>query len=164
METRLTSVEHHINGLIDERLPERVKILETGHKQLEESDRQLRILVETLSEQMKLYSEKQSETNYKVDSMTQSLQNLSGKVTETATIQQVYMNDIKGYFLFMQDFMKQNTESATAISKERETTKRERESTKRVWWTEFFKFAAVFLGGASGLALINYFLSQFVNQ
>ena len=160
MEARFDSLERHINGILDEDLPNRVRVLEEGHLDLKESDKQMRMIIESFSEQIKAQAEKQSETNFKVDSVSQSVQILSGKVTEASTVQQLYLNEIKGHVNFMQDFMKGGSESASALRREQEVTKREREVTQRSWWTEFYKLAGVFVGGGAGVALIDFLIKQ----
>lgn len=164
MESRMESVENHINGFIKEDLPSRVKALESGHKQLEESDRNQRLLIEAIAEQMKTHTEKQSETNFKVDNLSQSVQMLSGMVAESSAVNKVFLTKIDENTKFLQSQISKEKESAVAIEVEKLNAQRqtevEKQTTKRHTSTEVLKFLTAIIGGGAGVALINYLQNQ----
>lgn len=153
VESRVQSLEHHMNGLLEEKLPERIKSLETGHQRLEESDKNQRLLIEAIAEQMKTHTEKQAETNFKVDGLSQSVQVLNGIVTESSAVQKIFLTEIKENTKFLQSRWERESESATTLETEKQNTKRHVS-------TEVFKFLGAVIGGGAGVALIQYFTNQ----
>lgn len=138
MNERMGRLEERVGKLED--LPARVKTLEGGHEKLAEEDKNIWLFLHEIGDKLTLHGKTQTETNTKVDGLTQNINSLRTEFATKSGETQAVLSHVT----------EQNKELIGIFRSERESAadlQKDKEQTRRAWWDGFFKWLGILCGG-----------------
>lgn len=150
MYERVGRLEERVGKL--EELPTRVSKLEGTQKELMEEDKNIWLFLHEIGDKLTSHGKAQTETNVKVDGLTQNVNSLRTDFATKSGETQAVLSHVTD----------QNRELLGILRSERETAadlEKEKEATRRSWWDGFWKWAGIVWTGAAAVitALYQFF-------
>jgi chromosome segregation ATPase len=150
MHERMGRLEERVGKL--EELPPRINKLEGGQKELMEEDKNIWLFLHEIGDKLTLHGKAQTETNVKVDGLTQNINSLRTDFASKSGETQAVLSHVTDQNKELLGILKSDRETAADLQKERETTRRSQ-------WDGFWKWAGIVWTGAAAVltALYQYF-------
>lgn len=150
MNERMGRLEERVGKL--EELPARVKNLEGGQEKLAEEDKNIWLFLHEIGDKLTSHGKAQTETNVKVDGLTQNVNSLRTDFATKSGETQAVLSHVTDQNRELLGILKSERETAADLEKEKETT-------RRSWWDGFWKWAGIVWTGAAAIitALYQFF-------